>query len=230
MIKKSITYENVDGVNVTEDFYFNVTKAELLELELATDEGFKAQIERITKPGAPGRDVIATFKELIKRSYGVRTPEGKFIKRDAYFEEFVSTEAYSALLWELSTDANKSAEFFNGIMPTNLVKEVEMELAKQGQQHNVFEDNVRQIQDVKVRELSLDSESNVFKGAGPHGVFLDEMSDEQLLEKLGVEPPTPEPVLTAGLSDEFIANMSGAQLAKQPREVLIRAYQLKNQQ
>lgn len=218
MIKKAISYENVDGQTITDEFYFNMTKAELLELELATDEGFKAQIERISKPGAAGRDVIATFKELIKRSYGVRTSEGKFVKRDQYFDEFVSTEAYSNLLWELSTDANKSAEFFNGIMPTSLVKEVEMELAKQGQQHNVFEDNVRQIQDVRPYEVSVHAEPNPLN-----------MTENELLKELGVESPEPEPVLTAGLTDKQIELMSGADLAKQPREVLIRAYQLKNQ-
>lgn len=211
MIKKAISYENVDGETITEEFYFNVTKAELLELELATDEGFKAQIQRISMPGAPGRDVIATFKELIKRSYGVRTPEGKFVKKDQYFDEFVSTEAYSNLLWELSTDANKSAEFFNGIMPTSLVKEVEMELSKQGQQHNVFEDNVRQIQDVRPHEVSVHSEPNP-----------NNMTEDELRAAVGAST-------IGGFTDVEISNLSQRELAQQPREVLIRAYQLKNQ-
>lgn len=205
MLRKNITYTNVDGQEVTETFYFNVTKAELLKLELSEDEGFKARIQRISEPGAKGRDIIDTFESILRHSYGVRTNEGKFIKSPQHFQEFMASEAYSELLFELATTADKSAEFVNAIMPASLAQEVE-KMKNDPNAHNIFEDPQPAVQDVQA----------------PHVANMENMSDEELLKAMGVQT-------TEGLTDDEILALSGAELATKPRAVLMRAYQLKNQ-
>lgn len=117
MLKKTITYKDYNGVERTEDFYFNLNKAELMKMEMGTKGGMAEMIQRIVAAqDIPA--IIAVFEELIQKAYGVKTPDGRgFIKRAADLEEFISTEAYSNLFMELSTDADKAAEFVNGIVP-----------------------------------------------------------------------------------------------------------------
>lgn len=119
MYKKVITYTDYNGEERTEDFYFNLTKAEVTEMELTTEGGLGATIERITK----AKDVpaiIAIFKNLILKSYGQKSPDGKrFVKSAALSEEFTQTEAYSVLFMELATNSGAAAEFVNGIMPAD---------------------------------------------------------------------------------------------------------------
>lgn len=119
MFKKTITYKDYNDEERTEDFYFNLSRAEVTEMELSTEGGLGATIERITK----AKDVpaiVAIFKDLILRSYGQKSPDGKrFIKSKALSEEFSQTEAYSALFMELATDSNMASAFINGILPTD---------------------------------------------------------------------------------------------------------------
>ena len=119
MIKKTITYNDYNGVERTEDFYFNLNKAELMKMEMAIKGGMAEMIQRIVAAqDAPA--IIEVFEDLIKRSYGVKTPDGRgFVKRVADLEEFMATEAYSNLFMELATDADKAAEFVNGIVPAD---------------------------------------------------------------------------------------------------------------
>lgn len=123
MLKKTITYNDYNGVERTEDFYFNLNKAELMKLEMGTKGGMAEMIQRIVAAqDAPA--IIAVFEELIQKAYGVKTPDGRgFIKRASDLEEFISTEAYSNLFMELATDADKAAEFVNGIVPAEAVQQ-----------------------------------------------------------------------------------------------------------
>lgn len=122
MIKKTITYSDYNGVERTEDFYFNLNKAELMKMEMSTTGGMAERIQRIVAAqDAPS--IIAVFEDLIQRSYGVKTPDGRgFVKRASDLESFMSTEAYSILFMELATDADKAAEFVNGIVPADAAK------------------------------------------------------------------------------------------------------------
>lgn len=127
MLKKPITYTDYNGVERTEDFYFNLTKAELMEMEMATHGGLAEMIENIVKAqDAPA--IIKIFKELILKAYGEKTPDGKRIRKvDDHgiplSIAFSETEAYSQLFMELATDADKAAEFVNGIVPADIAKE-----------------------------------------------------------------------------------------------------------
>ena len=123
MLKKRIKYTDYNGVEREEDFYFNLSKAEVAEMELEVKGGLSAKIQQIVD--ADNRpELIRIFKDLIVRSYGVKSLDGKrFVKTDEVRDEFLQSEAYSELFMELATDANAASEFINGIVPqTNDVK------------------------------------------------------------------------------------------------------------
>ena len=125
MYKKTITYKDYDGVERTEDFFFNLSKAELLEMEMETPGGMKRKLEKIVSEQDLGR-LIEAFKDFILRSYGEKSPDGRrFIKSKELTEAFTQTEAYSDLFMLFATDADASSEFLNGIVPADLVDEVE---------------------------------------------------------------------------------------------------------
>lgn len=130
MIKKTITYADFNGNERTEDFYFNLTKAEITKMELSTKGGLAELIQRIVAAqDTPA--IIEVFEDLIKRSYGVKTPDGRgFVKRAEDLEAFMSTEAYSELFMELATDADAAAKFVNGVVPADMAKQAAIEAAK----------------------------------------------------------------------------------------------------
>lgn len=117
MLKKTITYTDFNGVERTEDFYFNLTKAEIAEMELEVPGGMTTMIERITKmQDTPS--LIKVFKDLILRSYGKKSDDGRrFIKNKELVDEFKDSEAYSELFMELATNADAASAFVNGITP-----------------------------------------------------------------------------------------------------------------
>lgn len=120
MLKKTITYEDYNGNERTEDFYFNLTKAELMEMELGVSGGFAESVKRIID-AQDGPSIIKIFKDLVLKAYGVKSTDGKrFIKSQEVTDEFVQTEAYSQLFMELATDADKASEFINGIIPKDI--------------------------------------------------------------------------------------------------------------
>ena len=123
MLKKTITYTDYNNNERTEDFYFNLTKAELMEMEMSTNGGLAEMINKIVaSQDAPS--IIKIFKELVLKAYGEKSLDGKrFIKNDDIREEFSQTEAYSQLFMELATDADAAAAFVNGIMPAGLSQE-----------------------------------------------------------------------------------------------------------
>ena len=118
MLKKTITYTDYNGVERTEDFYFNLTKAELMEMEIGTTGGMADMIKRIIDAkDAPA--IIKIFKELVLKAYGEKSADGKrFVKSEEISNGFAQTEAYSQLFMELSTDADAASKFVNGIMPS----------------------------------------------------------------------------------------------------------------
>ena len=129
MLKKTITYTDYNDVERTEDFYFNLSKAEILEMELSTEGGLQRMIEKIVA----AQDMPALskyFKQIILMSYGEKSPDGKrFIKNDKLREEFSQTEAFSQLYVDLATDDQMAADFVNGIIPREAVIAANEELS-----------------------------------------------------------------------------------------------------
>lgn len=131
MIKKTITYTDYNGSERTEDFYFNLTKAEVMEMEMSTTGGMAEMITRIVN----AKDqvaIIKIFKDLILKAYGEKSPDGrKFEKKNGKLaEEFAETEAFSQLFMELATDADAAAKFVNGIVPADMAKQAALSAKK----------------------------------------------------------------------------------------------------
>ena len=123
MYKKTITYEDFNGLSRTEDFYFNLTQRELAKLEVITDGGYAGMLTRI----ANAKDIEAidsTMETLINMSYGVKDNDGRnFIKNEKVLADFVSTQAYSDFYWELTHNEDEALKFVNGIMPKEMAKD-----------------------------------------------------------------------------------------------------------
>ena len=120
MLKKEITYENFDGEETTETFYFNVSKPEIIELEVDVQGGFGRMMERIVEANDT-KLLVQEFKRIILLAYGVKSEDGKrFIKSDELREEFTQTAAYSELFMQLALDADAAADFIKAILPRDL--------------------------------------------------------------------------------------------------------------
>lgn len=132
MLKKSITYTDYNGQERTEDFYFNLSKAEIMEMELSTVGGFGEMLQRIIA-AQDSPTIVKIFKELILKAYGEKTPDGKrFVKSDELREAFAQTEAYSNLFMELATDSKAASDFVNGIIPADVAAEAQKQAAANG--------------------------------------------------------------------------------------------------
>lgn len=120
MLKKTIKYTDFNGVDREEDFYFNLTEAELAEMNLMTKGGLKGYLEAIINTqDTPA--IAELFKTIINKAYGVKSPDGrKFTKSPEILDDFIYTQAYSNLYMSLIADADAAANFVNGIIPKNI--------------------------------------------------------------------------------------------------------------
>ena len=125
MLKKQITYTDFNGDTVTEDFYFHLSKADLIELEMSHNGGLSAAMQRIVA-AEDTKSILEEFKNIILLSYGQRSLDGKrFIKNDQLREEFKSSEAYSTLFMELVTETDSAVKFMNGIIPADMLAQAQ---------------------------------------------------------------------------------------------------------
>lgn len=125
MYKRVVTYEDYDGNKRTEEHYFHLNKAEILQW-LTCNGGFTIdkQLQRLYE-ASRGRDIMEVFEDLLKRSYGKKSLDGRrFDKSEELWQDFKATEAYSIIYTELITDAKKAGAFINAIIPNNLAVEV----------------------------------------------------------------------------------------------------------
>lgn len=131
MLKKTIIYTDYDGNVRNEDFYFNLTKAELMEMDLAQAGGLEEMLSRIISLRDTAK-IIAIFKEILLKSVGIKSPDGRrFIKNDEIREDFSQTEAFSDLYLELITNVDEATAFITGIVPADLAAEAQKQIAKQ---------------------------------------------------------------------------------------------------
>ena len=125
MIKKTISYTDYDGNERTEDFYFNLSKAELIEMDVSSTGGLQKLLQKITQE-QDGQRIFEMFKRIILKSYGEKSLDGKhFVKSSALSEAFAQTEAYSELVMELLSDEKVAAAFILGVVPESLKKAAE---------------------------------------------------------------------------------------------------------
>lgn len=128
MLKKTITFTDFNGVSRTEDHYFNLTKAEITEMELSKDGGLTTVINRIvSEKNMPA--LAASFKEILKRTYGRKSDDGRrFMKSEEIWKEFEESGAYDVFFMELIQNAGKAIDFINSVVPKDLADK----LAKEG--------------------------------------------------------------------------------------------------
>ena len=128
MYKYTATYTDYDGVERTEDFLFNLSDAEIVEMEYGVTGGMQRMLEQIVAAKDTKR-IMDVFKDLIKRAYGVKSPDGRrFEKDEKLSKEFTETPVYSDMFMKFARDADAAAEFVNKIIPQSVAAEV----AKQG--------------------------------------------------------------------------------------------------
>lgn len=119
MLRKIISFTDFNGNQRTEEHFFNITKAELTEMDMrdAASGGMKARLQRVID-GNDGNLIVDTFKYFIEKSYGVKSEDGRrHIKSREVFEAFSQTPAYDVLFMELVTDPKAAADFVNAILP-----------------------------------------------------------------------------------------------------------------
>lgn len=120
MFKKKITYTDFNGQERTEDFYFNLSRSELIMLESTTPGGYAAMLQRIID-SKDQRQLMNEFTNLIKMSYGVKSDDGKhFIKNDEVVNDFLNSAAFDQMFLEFFTDDNAASDFANGVLPSNV--------------------------------------------------------------------------------------------------------------
>lgn len=158
MLKKLIKYTDYDGRERSENFYFYLNKAELMEMELGVDGGMQQMIQLIIdKQDIP--KIMAAFKKIILKAYGEKSPDGRrFIKSEALSEAFSQTEAYSNLYMELVTDANAAATFINSIVPEEVAQAaVERKRQREAESNGeTVETEVENNQDGKVVTMPIE--------------------------------------------------------------------------
>lgn len=124
MKKETITYTDYDGVERTEDFYFALSKAELIEMQFSENGGLEKVLEKMVKEKDQKR-MMELFKMVILKAYGQKSLDGRrFIKSPELTEEFTQTPAYSELFTRLATDDGAAAEFINQILPQDLASQM----------------------------------------------------------------------------------------------------------
>lgn len=130
MLKKTITFEDLDGNKVTEDFYFNLSKSELIKMEAAVEGGISKQLTDVVASDDKGK-ILALFEDIVLKTYGVRGDDNKtFVKSPEISRQFSQTDAYDVLFMELLSNEKAAAEFIRALMPADLMAQVQAELAK----------------------------------------------------------------------------------------------------
>jgi hypothetical protein len=168
VLKKTITFEDFNGETVSEDFFFHLSKAELVELEMSHQGGLSEALQRIIAT-EDSKSIIAEFKNIILSAYGKRSDDGKrFVKNQQLREEFESTEAYSSLFMELVTNTDSAIEFINGVIPKDMVEEAAKITAAD------LKPVPDPVEKPPQEELPAKTDNIIFKSE------LQEMSDEEL--------------------------------------------------
>lgn len=122
MLKKTIKFNSFDGTQQSEDWYFNLTEAEVTRLEAEFPGGMVEYIQTFDVETEPDK-ILALFERLIRMSVGVKSSDGKrFVKSEEIVEDFMASAAYSALFVELVTDDKKAADFFNGVLTKTYIE------------------------------------------------------------------------------------------------------------
>lgn len=127
MIKKTIEYTDFNDNVRKEDFYFNLTKDELIQLGVKYPGGMEYKINQLIKTDNSS-EVYDIFRTIVLESYGEKSEDGKrFVKSEEMATAFSQTNAFSELIMELMNDAEQGAKFIEGLLPKDILEAVKME-------------------------------------------------------------------------------------------------------
>ena len=125
MLKRDITYEDFDGNQATDTFYFNLTKTEIINFQVKYEEGLVGFLQKVIRTENQ-KELVALVQDFVLTAYGIRSDDGKrFIKNPQVREEFTQTLAYDALFVELATDEDAFDKFMKGVIPKDMALEIE---------------------------------------------------------------------------------------------------------
>lgn len=130
MYTTTVKYEDFNGVTREEDFSFNLSKTELLEMSSENDGTYGERIQKMVKAN-DNIPMINVFKELLLKAYGEKSDDGRYFNKEdengrPLYKKFERSAAYPELFMKFATDDEAAAEFINNIVP----KEMALELAK----------------------------------------------------------------------------------------------------
>jgi len=125
MFGRTFTYTDYNGNTRNDTWYFNLTKAELMKMELGAWGGLDALLKRLIREEKPEK-IVDMFEKIILGAVGEKSPDGRrFIKNDQIRQDFYQTQAYSDLFFELVTDPEKLTAFLKGAIPEDLAKKID---------------------------------------------------------------------------------------------------------
>lgn len=167
MLKKTITFEDFNGNSITEDFYFNLSKAEIAEMELSQEDGFGAYLQTIVD-SKNGNEIISTFKKIITTALGRRSEDGRrFVKSQEIIDDFLQTDAYSVLFMELITNPEASGTFVSSIVPQDLAKDMAQQMenpeTKETPETPAYILENRQPTEMELRKMSREEMQEAFR-------------------------------------------------------------------
>lgn len=167
MYCKTIMYKDLDGNPLVGDFYFNLSKSELVKMEVSQKEGMEAYLKRIVA-AEDNKTILAVFESIILTAYGRRSEDNvRFMKSPEISMEFNQTDAYDELMFELMTHPDAAAEFIRGIMPADMDQKLsELALTKEIENQNLPSDSERKVEDYSQAELLSMNQSEFDKVAG----------------------------------------------------------------
>ena len=116
MYKITKKYEDFNGVEKEEDFYFNLSKADILKMELSEEGGMDKRLQRLVKT-QDMKEAIKVFEGLLLMSFGIKTDDGRFVRNEEARQRFMSSAAYSEIYFELATDPDEAKKFIEGVLP-----------------------------------------------------------------------------------------------------------------
>jgi hypothetical protein len=223
MIKKTITYKNFENEEVTEDFWFHIDEGDIIEIELSAKGGY-SELLKIAQENEDSTIVGDAFKKILLGGVG-RREGARFVKDDEARSALRWSGAYSKLLVWMLTNPIEAGEFVNGMLPAEAqtaLKDTQAELIEK-----MRAKNAAMIEQVTVKDVSLDTEASVFPVEPPQVIELsaetvaqaDAMVAEENVEApIAVEsataktefPPVEEPKLLAAdfasmTEEEFLA-------------------------
>ena len=123
MLKETIKYVDFNDLEREEDFYFNLTRTELIRMEMDKNGSLTGLIMKITKANDMP-DIFEAMEKLILKAYGEKSVDGRFFnKSEEISNNFMNSPAYDKLFEKLTTDANYTYKFLIGILPKDLAEQ-----------------------------------------------------------------------------------------------------------